>query len=71
MSELFPPTLVEEILCIRRELAMRERVYPRWVAEGKMKPAMAEREIAWMRAVLDRLTALDEGEADEGDHPKR
>lgn len=38
--------------CAERELAMRERVYPRWVRDGKMKAADADREIACMRAIV-------------------
>jgi len=53
-----PVTLAEEITCIRRELAMRQRVYPNWVKAGRMKPAEAETEIARMQAVLTRLQGL-------------
>lgn len=58
MSDLFSVSIDEEILCVRRELAMRERVYPRFVADGRMKPDRAEREIATMRSILNRLTTL-------------
>lgn len=51
-------TLREEIACIRRELALRERVYPHQVANGRMKPAEAELELSRMRAVLARLHEL-------------
>jgi hypothetical protein len=56
--DLLPVTLDEEILCVRREIGMRERVYPRWVAAGKMKPYNAEREIAAMKSVLESLHRL-------------
>lgn len=39
--------------CVRRELDMRRRVYPRRVSEGKMKQADADREIEVMEALLD------------------
>lgn len=55
MSELFKPDIQEQILSVRREIAMREKVYPRWVASGKMKQHMAEREIRNMQAVLQTL----------------
>ena len=61
MTELFPPTLDDEIACVRREIQYRERVYPRWVAEGKMKPDAADRQLALMRAVLGRLNGLKAG----------
>jgi hypothetical protein len=48
-------TIDDEIACVRREIAMRQRVYPAWVAKGKMKQEKADHEIAAMRAVLIRL----------------
>ena len=62
MSDLLPITLDDEIICIRREIAMRERVFPRWVSGGKMKAHNAEHEIAVMRAVLERLLRIERGE---------
>jgi hypothetical protein len=44
-------TAEEKLISIRRELAMRKRVYPRWVEMGKMKLDQAEREIALMQAI--------------------
>lgn len=44
-----------QILCVQREIRMREQVYPRWVANGKMKLDAAEREIEAMKAVLETL----------------
>jgi hypothetical protein len=41
--------------CCRRELALRERVYPRWVQKGSMTDAKAQREIEHMRSVVDFL----------------
>jgi hypothetical protein len=48
----------DQIACVRREIAMRERVYPKWVNAGRMKADAAEREIAAMRAVLETLSFL-------------
>jgi hypothetical protein len=48
----------DQIACVRREIAMRERVYPKWVNAGRMKAEAAEREIAAMRAVLETLSSL-------------
>lgn len=53
-------TLADKIACVRREIAMRQRVYPRLVTIGKMKPAQAEHEILCMQAVLDTLLAVQE-----------
>lgn len=45
-------TLADQIACVKRELAMRRGVYPRWVATDRMKPEKAAAEIAAMEAVL-------------------
>ncbi len=48
----------DQIACVKREITMRVRVYPRWVGSGKMTRSLADREIANMRAVLATLEAL-------------
>lgn len=48
-------TIDAMIKCIEREIAMRERVYPRWVESKKMSQEKADDEIQIMKAVLDRL----------------
>lgn len=53
-----PETLVPieaQIACVEREIAMRERAYPRWVTQLKMTQKKAEQEVAAMRAVLETL----------------
>ena len=45
-------TRAQKRACIERELKMRRRVYPRWVENGKMTQADADREIAVMEAIL-------------------
>jgi hypothetical protein len=52
MPQLFPPTLADQITCVRREITLRRAVYPRRVASGRMSQASAERELELMRAVL-------------------
>jgi hypothetical protein len=37
--------------CARRELTMRMRVYPRFVADGRMTQAEANREVALMTEI--------------------
>jgi hypothetical protein len=49
------PDLPAQIACVKREIAMRLRVYPKFILSGKMKPADADREIATMQAVLATL----------------
>jgi hypothetical protein len=51
------PTLDEQIASISREIAIRERVYPKWVETGKMKKPAADHEIACMKAALGTLMA--------------
>lgn len=53
-----PVTVPEQIAAIEREIAMRGRVYPRWVAAGKMTQAKADHELRAMRAALDTLRSL-------------
>lgn len=50
-------TLNEQISCVKREIAMRERVYPHWVGSGKVRDDKAKHELAAMRAVLETLEA--------------
>lgn len=51
-------SLEVQVACIRREIGMRERVYPRWVSTAKMTPKRADEEIAAMKAVLATLVEL-------------
>lgn len=59
MAELFAPSLADQIECVKREIAMRESVYPRWVGARKMTQAKADRELACMRAVLETLQSMN------------
>jgi hypothetical protein len=56
-------TMWSLVQCARREIAMRKRVYPRRVSEGKMPLATAEREIAEMTAIFELLQRLERDEA--------
>ena len=56
-DDLFPVTPAEKVACIEREIAMRERVYPRWVEQGRMTQSKADSELRIMRAVLEGLEA--------------
>lgn len=51
-------SLPDQLACVEREIVMRKRVYPNWVAAGKMSPAKADAELAAMRAVATTLRAL-------------
>lgn len=53
-----PVTVAEMVACVEREIAMRGRVYPRRVADGKMTQAKADAEVRAMRAVLATLKGI-------------
>ena len=55
MADMFADVVTrdEKIAELTREIAMREQVYPRRVAEKKMTQAKADRQIAVMRAILE------------------
>jgi hypothetical protein len=60
------PTLDEQIACVRREVGVRERVYPGWIEKGRIKSETAERELAAMRAALrtlEQIRAMQQGAA--------
>jgi len=48
-------SIEQQIQCVAREIKMRERCYPRWVRQGRMKETEAQRELERMRAVLHTL----------------
>ena len=48
-------SIEDQIACVGRELRMRSSVYPRWIGNGKMTEAQANREINTMGAVLATL----------------
>jgi hypothetical protein len=45
------------LTCARREVAIREVVYPKRVAQGRMKLNDAEREILLMKAIVQHFEA--------------
>jgi hypothetical protein len=57
-TDLLAITLDDEIAAVRREIAMRERVYPRQVSAGRLRQTAADRELALMRTVLATLLTL-------------
>jgi hypothetical protein len=61
-QSLFPNSegvvsLEAQISCVKREIALRVNVYPKWVESGKMKQAQADKELEGMRGVLLTLEA--------------
>ena len=57
-------TLDQKIAALRREIRMRERVYPNRVAEGKMRQDQADAEVAVMKAILEDYEAHKPAELD-------
>ena len=51
-------TLHEQIESVQREIGMRQRVYKKWVADGKMAQEKSIHEIGCMEAVLRTLTQV-------------
>lgn len=43
------------LACARRELELRQRVYPKWVAKGSMSEAKAAKELELQREIVDFL----------------
>ena len=60
MSTLF--SVADLAKCAKREAGMRARVYPRWVADGRMKRETADREIAMMERIAADYTARADDE---------
>lgn len=60
LMEMPPPGIDAQIKCVEREVAMRERVYPRWVASGKMKSQVAAYELLAMQTVLQTLKGIND-----------
>jgi hypothetical protein len=55
-------TAEQKRACAERELKMRERVYPRWIADRRMTQAKADEEIALMRAIMADYADMTAGE---------
>ena len=58
-------SLSQQIEEVKRELAMRGRVYPSFVMRGKMRASEADYHMERMRAVLETLERLAK-EAESG-----
>lgn len=62
---LFPEiTAQDKYACAEREVKMRRKVYPRWVADGRMKQEQADREIAIMESIAMDYSAVARAEKD-------
>lgn len=52
---------------IKRELATRRRVYPRWIEEGKIKEEVADFRVLVLEALLIRIGDEIKKSAPQGD----
>lgn len=50
--------LSEQVKCVQREIRLRQVVYPKLIARGKMTQATADKEMQAMQAVLATLQKL-------------
>lgn len=51
-------TIEQQMACVKREIAMRKNVYPKWVMSRRMKAETADHEINCLIAVLRSLETL-------------
>lgn len=49
------PTIDEKIACIKRELNMRRRAYPKWISSGRLTQKEANQQILLMENILADL----------------
>lgn len=54
--------IARQIASVEREIALRERVYPRFVESKRITQKLADEEIAAMRAVLETLREIEDRE---------
>ncbi len=51
-------TIDEQIAEVKREIAMRNKVYPKWIESGSLSKSKADFQILVMEAVLISLQAI-------------
>jgi hypothetical protein len=44
-----------QIVAAKRELRLRQQLYPKWVERGTLRPESAEHELAAMHAIIGTL----------------
>lgn len=57
--------LDEQMAELKREIVLRERLYPRWVHDRKLSQATADRQLEAMRSALATLERSREGLLDK------
>jgi len=58
-------SLADQIAELKRELALRRRVYPRWVENGKLSYEMSTHRMGAMQAAVETLEKLQAKESPE------
>lgn len=51
-------TFDEQLIEIEREIKIRERLYPRWVTDDRLKVEDARKQLARLKAVRETMLAL-------------
>lgn len=59
-------TITDQLASAKRELRMRRRVYPQWVASKRLHQDTADHEIACMEAIVATLEGLAPKEPEQG-----
>jgi hypothetical protein len=59
-------TAHDKLKCVERELALRRKVYPRWISEGRMTHRDARYELDVMAEIAEDYRKLAEDEDKEG-----
>lgn len=52
----------DKLKCAEREVKMRKKVYPRWIADGRMTDERAKHEIETMEAIAEDYRVQSEKE---------
>lgn len=55
-------TNAEKLEAVQREIKLRRRVYPRWVADKRMSQELADKQIAIFEEIAADYQKLAEGE---------
>jgi hypothetical protein len=63
------PSIAEQLLELRREARQRERVYPRFVQDGRLSQANANLQMARLRGAIATLEAVQAGTPPPPDPP--
>ena len=51
-------SLEQQLACAKRELALRQRVYPRFITQNRMTATQAAHELAAMTAIVTTINHL-------------